>query len=152
MKHLLIAALCLSGLLYLAACHKHDTNPKQYSTWIVNEQDTFRTNNVDTEAACNPDHSDCGADISSYDSKNWFHIGFYSDHLPVEGKIPLGDFIQQPPDLNDFAFVYFYYQGNGGYIPLHPELDTLYIHSDNGKIYYELVPPMFAKQQKSSLN
>jgi len=131
--------LLLGLLLGLTACHRDKTPaPKPYSTWIVNNHDTFRTNNVETTEACNPDHSYCASELMSMDNQNWFHIGFLLAKLPLAGKWPLGNFFENQSNQEEYAFIYFYHDGKGGYVPAHPELDTLYISSNSGKASYTL--------------
>ena len=140
MQHKLkICCVFFLSLLLLFSCDKKDKKKsKQYSTWIVNGTDTFTTSNVDSQIACNPDKSYCSATLMCEDAINWFNIGFYLDYMPSSGNIPLADFLQIPSNKSNYIFIYFYYQNKGGYIPMHPELDTMYIYSNGNKISYNL--------------
>src|ERR1700748_2886908 len=103
--------LLIGLLLVWTACKKKKTEeaaPKQYSTWIVNNHDTFRTNNVDSSIDCNPDHSYCVAQLSSHDLPNRFALGFYLSFLPISGNWPIANDTSIGESSN-YVFLTFYY-------------------------------------------
>jgi len=137
-------SLLLVLLLGLTACH-HDKTPapKQYSTWIVNNHDTFRTNNVDSSVDCNPDHSYCNAGIMSKNSSsNWFTMGFCLSYLPSNGNWPLGTPDEEQYQDPHYAYIGFYYKSIF-YLAASPHSDTLYANMHNNKLAYILPPTWF---------
>jgi len=132
--------LLLGLLLDLTACHHDETPaPKQYSTWIVNNHDTFRTNNVDSNISCNPDHSYCSSGIMSKDPANWFSLGFLLDYLPSDGKYPL----YTPPGGGNVLCAIKFYYNNVFYYHTTSRIDTIYVSMANNKPSYAMTPCWF---------
>jgi len=142
MKRFIFLAALLSLALYAASCRdKHPPEPeKQYSTWIVNGTDTFRSNNVDAQIAFNPDHSYGGAVIMSHDPENWFSLGFNTDHFPAGGFFLL----YIPSDSGFIAAIDLYYN-NQYYHSVPYAVDTLFASLHHNKVSYSLPPCWFVK-------
>ena len=131
--------LLIGLLLVWTACKKKKTEeaaPKQYSTWIVNNHDTFRTNNVDSSIDCNPDHSYCRAVLTSLDPDNWYTLGFALDYLPTNGYYLLDTNALTPGSIQFYYNNVFYYHTPN-------KVDTLYTFSTGSKIGYILPSSWF---------
>jgi hypothetical protein len=141
MLHKLKATILIaSGFLLLFACNKKDKDaPKQYSTWIVNGADTFTTNNVDTQIASNPDHSNYGAVLASHDDKNRFSLAFQLDYFPSNGKYQL----YTPPAGGTVLTAIKFYYNNQFYYHTMSKIDTIYTSSINNKPSYAMPPSWF---------
>jgi len=135
--YFIFSAVLLSLALYAASCRdKHPPEPeKQYSTWIVNGTDTFRTNDVDKEIHCNPDYSYCVAAIGSNDLANRFDVAFALDYLPDSGCFEIRSNNNTAGVI--LGTVTFYYD-NLFYYHTHSKLDTVFASSVNNKVRYTM--------------
>lgn len=137
MKQPFISNKTLLLLLLLPACRR-EAHHGQYSTWIINHTDTFRTNEVSYSS------NKAGTGLATASGYNGFTFRNGSAGMPYNAFTPGTHLLSPETESNDpeLCRAYFYYKGDI-YTPSPDYNDTLIVTLENDKYRFTMRPSWF---------
>lgn len=139
----LVTCIAYSSLIFALACNKD--KKKQYSTWVVNGNEPFTTNDVEYSV------NKSGPHLASLYNENGFSFsnngaGTAYNAFTEGFHLLSSDTVSNNPEFLHAFFLYHYMS----YRPMPNHNDSIEVSSVNSKVRYKLYPSWFVNSSNAN--